>query len=392
MTSLRIYIIAGEPSGDLLGARMMKSLREKHVGPVEFFGIGGLNMEEQGLKSLFPMAELTIMGLTEVLPHIPKILGRIKQTIQDVQNCQPDALITIDAPGFTFRVAKKLKGQGFPLIHYVAPTVWAWKPKRAKKVSKFLDHLLTLLPFEPPYFEKEGLKTSFVGHSVLEGGADEGQGDEFKKKHGIPSDCPILCLLPGSRKGEVEMLLPTFKEAISQLKQKRPDLRVILPTVATVADRVKELTLSWQVPVLIVENQEEKFDAFAAADVALAASGTVSLELAMSKTPTVIAYRLKPLTYKIAKHLIKVPYASLVNILKKEEIIPEFIQHDCTSEKLTVALEELLDNKDNKATLQIEKGQEALQMLGKGDLEKPSGQAAQVVLNILSAQKESKHI
>lgn len=303
MTKKRIYLIAGEPSGDLLGARLMRGLKEKTNNNVEFFGIGGPNMEAEGMSSLFPMKELSIMGLAEIIPHIPKILKRIKQTISNVEALKPDCLVTIDAPGFTFRVAKKLKGKGIPLCHYVAPSVWAWKPKRAKKVSQFLDHLMVLLPFEPPYFEKEGLATTFVGHSVIESAIEQADGNDFRDRHGIPHDVPMLCLLPGSRQSETSQLLPVFKEALSLIRQRVPNLRIVLPTVSTVSKMVRETTADWKMPILVVEGDTEKFGTFKAANVALAASGTVSLELALAKTPTVITYRMKkndPLACKAA--------------------------------------------------------------------------------------------
>ena len=172
------------------------------------------------------------MGLTEVLPRLPKLIRRINETVSDVTRAKPDVLVTIDSPGFTFRVAKKLKGKGIPLVHYVAPTVWAWKPKRAKKIAQFLDHLMVLLPFEPPYFTAEGLPTTFVGHPVVERGADRGDGDAFRVRHGMPADAPLLCVLPGSRVSETSKLLETFKETVRHLKESHPDLRVVIPTVS----------------------------------------------------------------------------------------------------------------------------------------------------------------
>ncbi|MDV7338874.1 lipid-A-disaccharide synthase [Terasakiella sp. A23] len=379
----RIYLIAGEPSGDLLGARLMKALKEQTQGAVEFIGIGGPNMEAEGLKSLFPMKELSIMGLAEIIPHIPKILKRIKQTVGDIENQKPDCLITIDAPGFTFRVAKQLKGKGIPLIHYVAPTVWAWKPKRAKKIAKFLDHLMVLLPFEPPYFEKEGLATTFVGHSVIESKMDSIDADAFKERHGIPADVPMLCVLPGSRQSETSQLLPVFKDVIQDVRKQHPNLRIVLPTVSTVSQIVKETTMEWGIPILVVEGDEEKFGAFKAADAALAASGTVSLELALAKTPTVITYRIKKMTHWIAKRLIKIRFVSIVNLLHDREVMPELIQDDCTPEKITEQVLKLLQkNQDNQN--QIDDLESAMAMLGKGADHLPSQRAAQCVLSVIS--------
>ncbi len=382
MSSPLIYLIAGEPSGDLLGARLMKALKEKTQGHIRFCGIGGPHMSAEGLDSLFDMSELTVMGLAEVLPHIPKILKRIKQTVADVQTQHPDALITIDAPGFTFRVSKQLKGQGIPLIHYVAPTVWAWKPKRAKKIARFLDHLMVLLPFEPPYFEKEGLATTFVGHSVIESGMDKVDGADFRHRHGIPVDVPLLCLLPGSRRSETSQLLPVYKNVVTKLKQKSPSLRLVLPTVSNVAQNVKEETSLWPVPVLVVEGDEEKFGAFKAATAALAASGTVSLELALAQTPSVITYRMKRLTHSIIRRLVKVKYASIVNILHNKEVMRELIQDDCTTDNIIDEISMLLDSSP-KNEEQIKLLNEAMEMLGKGAEEPPSQRAATCVLSLI---------
>ncbi len=385
MGSKLVYLIAGEPSGDLLGARLMKGLKAQSDEDITFVGIGGPGMEAEGLKSLFPMAELSIMGLAEIIPHIPKLLKRIDQTIKNVQETKPDCLITIDAPGFTFRVAQKLKGQGIPLIHYVAPTVWAWKPGRAKKIAQFLDHLMVLLPFEPPYFEKEGLKTTFVGHSVIESGMDDISGEDFKSRHGIPADAPLLCVLPGSRHSETSQLLPVFKDSIIALKENFPNLRLVLPTVSTVAQRVKEETITWGVPVLVVEGEKEKFGAFKAADAALAASGTVSLELALANTPSVITYRVKKMTYWLASRLVKVKYASIVNLLHDKEIMPELIQDDCTPENIVKEVTKILENSGENVS-QKEELESAMQMLGKGDIDLPSQRAAACVHSLISKE------
>ncbi|WP_417782438.1 lipid-A-disaccharide synthase [Terasakiella pusilla] len=385
MTKKRIYLIAGEPSGDLLGARLMRGLKEQTNNNIEFFGIGGPNMEAEGMTSLFPMKELSIMGLAEIIPHIPKILKRIKQTIQNIETLKPDCLVTIDAPGFTFRVAKKLKGKGIPLCHYVAPSVWAWKPKRAKKVAQFLDHLMVLLPFEPPYFEREGLATTFVGHSVIESEIEQADGDAFRARHGIPQDVPLLCLLPGSRQSETSQLLPVFEDALALIRKQVPNLRIVLPTVSTVAKIVKETTAGWNIPVLIVEGNDEKFGTFKAANVALAASGTVSLELALAQTPTVITYRMKKMTHWLAKRLIKVKYASIVNLLHDREVMPELLQDECTPENIATEVIGLL-KKDRLNSAQQADLESAMVMLGKGESDLPSKRAAKCVLSLITKE------
>lgn len=347
---LCIFLIAGEPSGDALGAELMEALRRQSQGPVRFVGIGGENMQAAGLDSLFPISELAVMGLLEVLPHARKILRRITQTVEAVFLTKPDVVITIDAPGFCFRVAKKLRAQSAktgslpPLVHYVAPTVWAWKPKRAEKIAKIYDKLLVCLPFEPPYFEREGLSTSFVGHPVVSSPLRCGNGADFRGKHGIDETAPVLSILPGSRRGEVSRLLPVFREAVSLLVKRKPELVVVTPTVSTVEDAVRAGMSDWPVPVHLVTGEEEKGGAFAASNVALAASGTVGLQLGAAGVPSVIAYRLNPLTYQIVKRMVKVDYVNLINLLLGRLEVPELLQGECQPKLLADAVSQLLDD------------------------------------------------
>ncbi|MGH6662485.1 MAG: UDP-2,3-diacylglucosamine diphosphatase LpxI domain-containing protein, partial [Rhodospirillales bacterium] len=254
-----IFIVAGEPSGDVLGARLMAALKKESCGKVSFAGIGGARMEEQGIKSLFPMAELSVMGAAEVIPNLPRILSRIRETVAAVDRMRPAALVTIDSPDFSFRVAKRLKGKGIKLIHYVAPSVWAWRPGRARKIAKFLDHLLTLLPLEPPYFETEGLASTFVGHPVVESGADTGKGGDFRRRHGIKKEETLIAVLPGSRVGEISRLHRIFGDALFLLAKKHGDFRVVVPTVDVVAGMVRDACAQWSVPTLIVQGEKEKY-------------------------------------------------------------------------------------------------------------------------------------
>ncbi|MDA0998848.1 MAG: lipid-A-disaccharide synthase, partial [Proteobacteria bacterium] len=214
---LLVYLIAGEPSGDALGAKLMTALRAETGGGVEFAGVGGAMMTAEGLTTLFPMSDLTVMGIAEVLPNILTILSRIRQTAADVAARRADVVVTIDAPDFCFRVAKRLKGKGIPLVHYVAPSVWAWRPGRARKIAALVDHVLCLLPFEPPYFQRVGLTATFVGHSILESGAGSGDGTGFRSRHGIPPSAPLLAVLPGSRGSEITRLLTAFGEIVAVL-------------------------------------------------------------------------------------------------------------------------------------------------------------------------------
>lgn len=377
-----VFLVAGEPSGDLLGARLMAQLRQKTSGAISFAGIGGTRMEEQGLKSLFPMDELSVMGATEVVPRLPRIVTRLFETVQAVENARPAVLVTIDSPDFSFRVAKRLKGKGIPLVHYVAPTVWAWRPGRARKIARFLDHLMTLLPFEPPYFETEGLPATFVGHPVVESGADKGDRRGFRKRLGIAAGDKVVTVLLGSRASEVRQLHEAFGQALFLLMKKHPDLQAVVPVADAVAGSVRQATAGWAVPTTVVEGERDKYDAFHAADVALAASGTVALELAMARTPAVIAYRINRVSGWIAKRVITVRFVHLVNLILDRAAIPEFLQEACRPDFLAAALEDLLMDKGRRKK-QVAAYDEALRQLDV-DGPTPASRAADVVLEAIT--------
>ena len=379
-----IYLIAGEPSGDVLGARLMAALLEETEGQVEFTGIGGPEMERQGLHSLFPMSDLAVMGVAEVLPRLTLLIRRINETVTDIRKRSPKALVTIDSPDFCFRVAKRLKGREISLIHYVAPSVWAWRPGRAAKVARFLDHLLTLLPFEPPYFEKEGLSSTFVGHPVVEGPAMNADGRAFRQHHDIGVDETVVVALPGSRAGEVARHLPVFEQTFSQLADIHGDIRIVVITTGTVSDMVRAAAGTWHVPTLVIDDLAEKYDAMAAGDVALAASGTVALELAAVGTPSVITYRVNPLTAWLGKRLIKVRFANLINLILDREAVPERIQEKCRADILSKELENLLSSPET-ADRQRKDCREALQVLsGDGGEGGPARLAARAVLDAMN--------
>ncbi len=378
MSAPVIFLIAGEPSGDLLGARLMTALRRLGPPDLQFAGIGGERMVAEGLQPFFPQQELAHFGLAELLVHVPHLLKRIRQTIAEVKRLHPAALVTIDAPDFSFRVAKALKGQGVPLIHYVAPTVWAWRPKRAAKVAQFLDHLLTLLPFEPPYFTKEGLASSFVGHSIIESPIAEADGARFRARHGLAAATPLLTVLPGSRRSEVTRLAPIFAETLIRLKARHPDLVCVVPTVPQVEPIVRALVKDWPLPTLVTLGDTDKYDAFKASVAALACSGTVALELALAGLPAVIAYRMSPLTVFLYRRLIKVRYANLVNLMHDRMVVPELLQENCQPDKLAAACEVLLTDQAARAA-QIAELRQTAAWLGAGGTP-PSEQAARVVL------------
>lgn len=380
-----VYLIAGEPSGDRLGARLMAALKDQATVDITFRGIGGTHMGAEGLESRFPIDELSVMGLAEVLPKLAGLLRRIRETGDDVRASSPDVLVTIDAPDFGLRVAKRLAGQGIPLVHYVAPSVWAWKPGRAKMMASYLDHVMTLLPFEPPYFTKHGLAATFTGHPVLESGAGTGDGKGFRARHQISADAAVLCLLPGSRIGEVRRLMPIFKEVMAALGSSHPGLVTVMPTVDHVAGFLRAEINHWPAPPLIVTGEAEKFDAFAASDAALAASGTVGLELAAAGVPHVVAYRFNWLTNKLAHVLVKGDYVHLVNVALDEAVVPEFILEQCRAEPITTAVAELLDDAKARAR-QSERFQSAMQSLAPAAAS-PGAAAAKVVLEIIEKSK-----
>ncbi len=376
-----IYIIAGEPSGDALGAPLMAEISRQTQGAARFMGIGGEQMTAQGLDSLAPLSALSVMGLAEVVPRIPRILSLIRRTAADIRARQPDVVVTIDAPDFCLRVVKKLRGAGIPMVHFVAPTVWAWKPGRAKKIARFVDHLLVLFPFEPPYFEREGLACTFVGHPVVESGANSGNGPGFRQAHGIAPEAPVICALPGSRGTEVARHMPIFGQAIERLAGHIPDLRVILPTLESVGGMVSAGARGWPLQPIIVDGSE-KYGAFAAAHVAIAASGSVALELAAARLPTVTAYKTNPITAWLTRRLVQVRFANLVNLMNDREVVPEFLFEACTPENLASAAERLLTD-PNAARDQVKGMQNAISRL-KPDGDTPSRRAGRAVLDVIA--------
>ena len=367
---LKLFLIAGEPSGDRLGAALMAGL--KSLTEVEFHGIGGPMMQAQGLQSLFPMAELSIMGLVEVLPKYFHLKRRISQAAQAALALNPAAVITIDSPDFCLRVAAIIKAAkpAQRTIHYVAPSVWAWRPHRAAKMASVIDHVLALLPFEPPYMTAAGMTCDFVGHPVVaEPLATEAE------RHLMDGSRPLLLTLPGSRKGEVTRLAPVIGETLRRIVKIFPNLRVALPTVPHIAGLVRDLTRDWPVVPQIIEDPALKRAAFASADVAIAASGTVSLELAANHLPMVIAYNMHPVTFWLTNRALLIDTVTLVNLVSETRTVPEFIGPRCTPDLIAPAVLALLANRhaqDSAMTL-------TMQRLGLGG-ERPGLRAARSVL------------
>ena len=378
-----IFLIAGEASGDALGAGLMRALRELTDGHVRFAGVGGEQMAAEGLVSQFPISEMAVMGIVEILPKAPKLLRRVAEVVEAAWSMQPAAVVTIDSKAFTMRVQKRLHarraeaGRGEPrLIHWVPPTVWAWRPGRAKVIARYLDRLLTLFPFEPAYFEPHGLPTAFVGHPAAKRPA--GDGALFRARHRLPKGAPVLGVFPGSRPGEVRHLLPVFGDAVARLAPRYAGLQVVLPTVPVVVDQVRQAVEGWSAPVTLVTDHRHKIDAIAACAVALAASGTVTLELTLAGIPTVVAYRVNALSAIIARRLVDPDSVVLTNKLVGRRVVPQFLQEDCTAERLTVALERLFD--DPRARSEQGAASEAVRGMLLPDGEDPSMRAAKVVL------------
>lgn len=380
-----IFIVAGEPSGDALGARLMAALKERTQGAVRFAGIGGERMIGEGLDSLLPMRELSVMGYLEVVPKLPRILGHIRTASEAARRFLPAALVTIDSPEFSLRVQRRLADAGIAQIHYVAPQVWAHRPARAARIARYLDHVLALLPFEPPYFEAVGLPCSFVGHGVVEEGADQGDGPAFRSRHGIPTEAPVVCVLPGSRLGEVTRHVSVFGETIALLARRVPGLHVVVPAFAAVEAEVATATADWRAPTTVVNGRDEKYDAFAASNAALAVSGTVALELAIAGVPMAIAYRGNPLSIWLAKRMSSLSYICLVNLILDRPVVPEFIQQACRADTLADAMVRLLS--DEKASReQRTQARRAAELIGLGG-PAPSVRAAEIILEVIANKR-----
>lgn len=388
---MKIYLIAGEPSGDLLGSRLMCAIAARYPD-TRFYGIGGESMEREGLKSLFDISELAVMGFVEVLPSLPKIMKRFKETISDIEKIKPDIVVTIDSWSFSEQIHKRLRKKklGIPQVHYVAPQVWAWKKKRAKTMYKYIDHLLTLFPYEPKYFTPYHLPTTFVGHPVIESSVLRGNGYDFRKRYDIEENCKIMAVLPGSRKTEVCRLLPVFLETVHLFYQKHPDFCFVIPTVHTVEDMVREMVEKSGLPIIVVSTESDRHDAFMAADLAIAASGTVALELAMVNVPHLIAYRVSPLSAWIARHFLKIQFVNLSNILLGREIVPELLQQDCNAARILYYADELLQ----KGTLyerQMEGFAKVREVLGLGE-QTPSDNACDAIYKLIKHKQTGKDV
>ena len=391
---MKIFIIAGEDSGDKLGSAIIHSLRQKLDNPPSFVGIGGTAMTNHGLNSIFLMSELSVMGFVEIAYNYKNLKKRLDQTVSAILDEKPDILLTIDSPEFCFRVAKKVKvvNKSIPIVHYVAPTVWAWRPKRARAISNYIDHVMALFPFEPPYFHRVGLSCDFVGHPIVseEIATDENIVD-LKKEYSL-SDAPTILCLPGSRKSEIDRLMPTFGVSLIKFSRLIPNANFILPSTPHLYEYSKQYLKFLPSNTVFLSPEEigiEKYLAFKKAsfkisDLALAASGTVSLELAANNTPMVIGYDMSYFSRQIVQLMMLTNTVTLVNLITGNRHIPECIGVNFNSDKLFLELVRIYSNRKN----QLKDFATTMNLLGRDHIA-PNDRAAN---SLISFYKEFKTV
>ena len=382
-----IMLVAGEPSGDDRGAGLAQALRAR-LGPgLKLVGVGGPRMAEAGVRSLFDMSEISVFGLLEGLLAIPRVRRRAEETARAVVREGADLVVLIDSWGFSWLAARAIRrlAPQVRLVKYVAPQVWATRPGRAKALAGLVDHLMVINSFEPPYFEEWGLPTTFVGNPALHMDFTGCDPAGFRARHGIAPGSPVLLVLPGSRPGEVSRLLPPFEDAVRRLKASHPSLQVVLPVAEAVAPQVKSAVAGWPFRVHVIEGEGEKLEAMKASDLALACSGTVTLEVAQAGVPMVVAYRLGAVTHFVARFLIRTPWVVLFNIAARDFVAPEMIQDDCTGPRLAAELDRRLRDPELRRA-QAAAQDAALDRMGRGGPD-PSETAARVVSEVLSGDQ-----
>lgn len=379
---LDVFVVAGEQSGDMLGAELIRALTRLNPGTT-FRGVGGFAMSKAGLPSLFPMADIAVMGFLPVIAHLPMLLRRIDETAKAVIEARPDVLVIIDSPDFTHRVARRVRKAlpTLPIIDYVSPTVWAWRPGRARAMRAYVDHVLALLPFEPEAHARlGGPACTYVGHPLIERLDDLlPTADDVRRRAAPP---PILVVLPGSRRSEIGSLLKLFGQTVAMLAAEKPGLEIVLPTVAHVEAMVRAGVADWAIAPRIVTEEAEKFAAFRSARAALAASGTVTLELALAQVPTVVAYKVSKVEEWIARWLVTTDHIALPNIILGERLLPELIQDAATPAALTMDIADIMqDGPSRQRQLDgLERLAGAMQLPGR---QQPSDAAAQTILDVL---------
>ncbi|MBU6956396.1 lipid-A-disaccharide synthase [Pseudomonas sp. CVAP len=373
MANLRIALVAGEASGDILGAGLMRALKAQHPA-VEFIGVGGPLMQAEGLTSYFPMERLAVMGLVEVFGRLRELLARRKKLIATLIAEKPDVFIGIDAPDFTLNIELKLRQAGIKTVHYVSPSVWAWRQKRVLKIREGCDLMLTLFPFEAKFYEEKGVPVRFVGHSLADAIPLEADRSAARAELGLPEGDPLVALMPGSRGGEVGRLGALFLDTAERLRAMRPGVRFVMPCASPERRvQLEELLAGRDLPVTLLDGRSHQ--ALAACDAVLIASGTATLEALLYKRPMVVAYRLAPLTFWILKRMVKSPYISLPNLLAQRLLVPELLQDDATPEALALTLSPLIDGGEEQTT-----GFDQIHRTLRRDA---SNQAADAVLNLI---------
>lgn len=371
---LCVALVAGEASGDILGAGLMRALRARHP-QVRFIGVGGPRMEAEGLRSYFPMERLAVMGLVEVLGRLRELLARRKQLVQTLLEARPDVFIGIDAPDFTLAIEARMHREGIKAVHYVSPSVWAWRQKRVLKIREGCDLMLTLFPFEARFYEEKGVPVRFVGHSLADQIPLQADRTQARQSLGLAPEGPVVALMPGSRGGEVRRLGALFLDTAQRLLAARPGLRFVVPCASPERRaQLQALLAERSLPITLLDGQSH--EALAACDAVLIASGTATLEALLYKRPMVVAYRLAPLTWWLLKRMVTSPYVSLPNLLAQRALVPEILQDAATPEALAEALLPLLDNPGEQTA-----GFDAIHRTLRQDA---SNQAADAVLQLLA--------
>lgn len=386
--SLKIAIIAGEHSGDALGASLVQALRQRGI-EVALSGVGNEKLAAQGQVSFFPQSDIAVMGVTAVVQRLPLLLRRIRETADRLVANKPDLIVTIDSPDFNLRVAKKVRARApeIPIIHWVCPSVWAWRPKRAIRMRPFIDHILCLLPFEPAALKRlNGPPGTYVGHPLIERAHEFAPENPSEINQRNNAGAPNILILPGSRRSIVTRLLPVFGEVTAHIQKIVPQARFILPTVAHLRGEIASAVQSWSCTIEIVEGEAQKIQAFRSARAALAASGTVTLELALAHIPAVAAYRVAEWEAVIARRVIQVPSVILPNLILGENAIPEYLQENCTADQLASALQPLIGDTPERAA-QLASFAKLDQKMALGE-RLPSEAAAQAVLDFLDQRQQ----
>lgn len=375
-----VFLIAGEESGDRLGASLMAAIKRRTQGRARFSGVGGAHMADEGMPSLYSLNDLSSFGFASLAGRLPTILRRIRETVDAVITVKPDVLVIIDSPDFTHRVARKVRAHDpdIPIVDYVCPTVWAWRPGRARVMRPYVDHVLALLPFEPVAMARlNGPPTTFVGHPLSEQvDVLRPNADEARRRMNDP---PLLLVLPGSRTGEIRRMAGIFGDAVARVAEQSGPLEVVVPAVPWLAEKVRAAVASWRVPARLVTDPDEKHAAFRSARAALTKSGTSTLELALAGVPMAAAYKVPMVEEVVGRLMITAPTAILANLVLGENVVPEFLQRDCTAEKLAAALLPLMtDTAQRRHQLEAFAGLDDIMDIGEAS---PTDRAAALVLD-----------